>query len=76
VQAQASVDAAYFLRLCSRDFSEGQQAALRSLVLRAYRWQYIISGVQHPHFSRLLTEMTTPAQRERIQLALAGILEG
>jgi len=45
-------------------------------VLAAYRWQYIISGVQHPHFGRLLTGLTTPAQMSRIQAALAPILGG
>jgi len=73
VQAQAAVDAAYFLRLCGRNFTDGQQRALRETVLRAYRWQYIVSGAQHPHFNRLLVEMTTPAQLERIQLALMPI---
>jgi len=43
-------------------------------VLSAYRWQYIISGVQHPHFGRLLTRMTTPAQMSRVQTALAPIM--
>jgi len=45
----------------------------RALLLRAYRWQYIVSGVQHPHFGRLLTGMTTQAQMGRIQAALAPI---
>jgi hypothetical protein len=76
VQAQAAVDSAYFLRLCERNFSEAEQRALRELVLRAYRWQYIVSGVQHAHFGRLITEMTTPAQMDRIQRALAPILNG
>ncbi len=76
VQAQSAVDAAYFMRLCDRNFTAGEQRALRDLVLRAYRWQYIISGVQHPHFGRLLTEMTTAAQMQRIQQALAPILNG
>jgi hypothetical protein len=76
LQAQASVDAAYFLRLCERNFTPESQRALRDLVLRAYRWQYIVSGVEHPHFGRLLTEMTTPAQLQRIQQALGPILNG
>jgi len=74
VQAQAAVDAGYFLRLCRRNLSEEEQVRLRDLLLRAYRWQYIVSGVQHPHFGRLLAEMTTPAQMDRIQNALAPIL--
>jgi hypothetical protein len=45
-------------------------------VLQAYRWQYILSGVQHKHFSKLLSGMTTPAQLGRIQQALAPIISG
>jgi hypothetical protein len=43
-------------------------------ILAAYRWQYIISGVQHPHFGRLLTSMTTGEQMSRIMTALAPIM--
>jgi hypothetical protein len=44
------------------------------VVLGAYRWQYIITGVRHPHFGKLLAGMTTPAQMQRIQSALAPIV--
>jgi hypothetical protein len=30
--------------------------------------------VQHPHFGRLLTSMTTDAQMQRIQTALAPLM--
>ncbi len=76
LQAQAAVDAAYFLKLCNRNFDGAEQNAVREGVLRAYRWQYIGSGVQHPHFVRLLTGMTTEAQMARIQSALAPIVAG
>jgi len=33
------------------------------------------SGVQHPHFMRLLTDLITPGQMARIQQALAPILQ-
>ena len=42
-------------------------------MLRAYRWQYILSGAQHPRFLKLLTGMITPAQTERITRALAPL---
>jgi hypothetical protein len=74
LQAQAAADADYFLRIVGRRFGEDQQAAVRRVVLRAYRWQYIVSGVQHPHFGRLLSGMTTEAQMQRIQAALAPII--
>jgi hypothetical protein len=74
LQAQAAVDAAYFLKLCDRNFSGAEQQAIKEGVLRAYRWQYIVSGVQHPHFVRLISRMTTQAQMARIQSALAPIV--
>jgi hypothetical protein len=76
LQAQAAVDAAYFLKLCNRSFEDAEQKAVRDGVLRAYRWQYILSGVEHPHFVRLLTRMTTGTQMARIQSALAPIVAG
>jgi hypothetical protein len=71
---QAGLDAAYFLKLCDRNFSDDEQRAIQDLIVRAYRWQYIISGVQHRHFGRLLTEFTTDAQMQRILEALAPII--
>lgn len=73
LQAQADADAAYFLAIAGRRFNGEEEAGIRAMVLRAYRWQYILSGVQHPHFGRLLTGMTTPQQLARIQSALAPI---
>jgi len=74
LQAQAAVDAGYFLKLCDRSFTTAEQKAIKDGVLGAYRWQYIISGVQHPHFGKLLGSMTTPEQMARIQTALAPIM--
>jgi hypothetical protein len=75
VQAQAAADVEYFLRIAGREFSSDERAALEKSVLAAYRWQYIGSGVQHPHFMRLLTGMTTPEQMARIGQALAPIVQ-
>ncbi|HET7203345.1 MAG TPA: hypothetical protein VFI92_08255 [Steroidobacteraceae bacterium] len=74
LQAQAEADAGYFLRIADRRFNGEEETGIRALLLRAYRWQYIVSGVQHPHFGRLLTSMTTDSQMQRIQSALAPIM--
>lgn len=74
LQAQSASDAGYFIGNVVRSFSVEEAAQIKISVLSAYRWQYIISGVQHPHFGRLLTGMTTPAQMSRIQTALAPIM--
>lgn len=75
LQGQAAADAEYFASIAGRTFSAAERQAIDSGVLRAYRWQYIGSGVQHPHFMRLLTELTTAEQLGRIQQALAPILQ-
>jgi hypothetical protein len=73
LQAQSAADAEYFVAIAGRRFTGEEETGIRALLLRAYRWQYIVSGVQHPHFGRLLTAMTTPAQMSRIRAALAPI---
>ena len=73
LQAQSAADAEYFFANAGRRYTGEEEAGVRALLLRAYRWQYIISGVQHPHFAKLLTGMTTEAQMARIQAALAPI---
>lgn len=74
LQAQASADMEYFVRIAPRSFEASECSAIGAAMLRAYRWQYIGSGVSHPHFVKLLTGMTTPAQMQRIGAALAPIL--
>jgi hypothetical protein len=74
LQLQAKADADYFLANVGRELAAAEAAAIRDGLLAAYRWQYIISGVQHAHFGRLLTSMTTPEQMARIQSALAPIM--
>jgi hypothetical protein len=76
LQTQSAADAEYFVAIAGRRFTGEEETGIRALLLRAYRWQYIVSGVQHPHFGRLLTSMTTPAQMSRIQAALAPIFSG
>jgi hypothetical protein len=76
LQAQADADARYFFATAGRRYAGEEEAGIRALLRRAYRWQYIVSGVQHPHFGRLLGGMTTAAQMERIQTALAPIING
>ena len=74
LQLQSRSDAEYFIANVCRTFGEEEAGKIRSTLLGAYRWQYIVSGVRHPHFSRLLTSMTTPEQMARVQAALAPIV--
>jgi hypothetical protein len=75
LQAQAKADTEYFSRIASRSFTHGETDRIGSAMLAAYRWQYIISGVRHVHFGRLLGSMTTNEQMSRINAALAPIMQ-
>jgi hypothetical protein len=44
-------------------------------MLGAYRWQYIVSGVQDERFANLLGGLVDGAQAKRIGDALAPILQ-
>jgi hypothetical protein len=74
LQAQAPVDVEYFVNACKRSFTADEIKRLHAGVLRAYRWQYIVSGVQDPRFSETLGSMITPEHSQRIGAALAPIM--
>jgi hypothetical protein len=74
LQVQSAADTHYFVEICGRPMTVTEVATLKATVLAAYRWQYILSGVQIPRFSALLSAMITPLQKERIGAALALIM--
>ena len=74
LQAQGTADVDYFMHVCGRTLSAEQGAKLRSGVLAAYRWQYIVSGVKDPRFNEILGGMITEAQGKRIGAALAPMI--
>jgi hypothetical protein len=74
LQLQAGADADYFLKACGRSVSPEQTEMVRAGVLGAYRWQYIISGVQG-RFSEVLGRMIDEGQGKRIGAALAPIMQ-
>jgi len=74
LQLQAGADADYFLKVCGRKFSVQEQERVRAGVLKAYRWQYIVSGVEDSRFQAILGDMITPEQASRIGQALAPIV--
>jgi hypothetical protein len=73
LQGQAAADAEYFLRVVGMAGDEKRAVRVGATVLKAYRWQYIVSGAIHPHFQQVLASLVTPAQMARIQAALAPL---
>ena len=71
---QAAADTHYFVEVVGRPLSGEDVKRIGDAMRAAYRWQFIGSGVQEPRFGKLLGDMVTPAQSERIGAALAPIL--
>ncbi|HJV95111.1 MAG TPA: hypothetical protein VJ608_03705 [Albitalea sp.] len=74
LQAQAAADAAYLLGVAKGPFSAAQREMIAATFLKAYRWQYIVSGVMQPRFQKVLFATLSPAQGQRINDALAPLL--
>jgi hypothetical protein len=73
LQAQVADDVEYFSRNCGRPFSKEEMEKILTVMLKAYRWQYILSGTTHHSFVALLNKLTTEGQRQRLGEALEAI---
>ena len=73
LQGQAAADAGYFAANCGRTVALDEAREIEAGLLKAYRWQYIHSGAQHPHFGEILGRMITEDQGRRIHAALATL---
>ena len=73
LQAQAAADARYFTAVATTPFTDAQLEHIHATVLKAYRWQYIVSGVMEPRFQKVLFSLLDDAQAGRIHNALAPL---
>ena len=73
LQAQAKADAAYFLAVSKLPSTGGRASQVEAGILKAYRWQYIVSGTLEPRFQQVLGELVSAKQMARIQEALAPL---
>lgn len=74
VQMQAKADAAYFAAVAGRAFDEAQRQAIHATMLGAYRWQYIVTGVQDRRFLEVLGSMIDAGHGARLEAALGPIV--
>lgn len=75
LQVQAQADAAYFRARCDRAIAKAEAMEIQAAFLKAYRWQYIHSGAQHPQFIKVLSGLITQGQGQRIAAALATLCD-
>jgi hypothetical protein len=74
LQAQAAADTHYFAEICGRPLTAIEVEAIRTGMLAAYRWQYILSGVQEPRFAEVIASLVTSEQGARIGAALTPLV--
>jgi hypothetical protein len=74
LQIQSAADTAYFASICGRAVGDAEQQDLEEKTLAAYRWQYIVSGVQEPRFQTILGGLINEEQMERITMALGTLM--
>lgn len=74
LQMQAEEDTRYFVENCERSFTDEQKQMIHDATLKAYRWQYIFSGVELERFQKVLTGMITEEQFGRIGAALETLM--
>ncbi|MGE0326521.1 MAG: diiron oxygenase [Polyangiaceae bacterium] len=72
VVTQATADAEYFCANVA-PLTEAQRAMVGETFVRAYRYQYILSGVAETKLVSVLGELATPAQMDRVAGALASL---
>jgi hypothetical protein len=73
LQAQAEADAGYFALAAATPFTDEQRVQIHQKVLKAYRWQYIVSGVMGPRFQNVLFGLIEEWDAVRIKNALAPL---
>ncbi|RZF29178.1 hypothetical protein EVC45_13735 [Paraburkholderia sp. UYCP14C] len=73
LRVQAAADSRYFIASCGRAVDAGEAALIEANFHHAYRWQYLHSGMQHPHFAEVLDGLISEEQGMRIRAALATL---
>jgi P-aminobenzoate N-oxygenase AurF len=54
-----------------RTFSEPEREEIRTHQQRAYRWTFLVSGLEHPNFVRIVEQLTTGGAEKLAQAATA-----
>jgi hypothetical protein len=73
LQQQAQADMEYFGANIERQLAASERDMVGAAFLKAYRYQNITSGLEMTRFPEILFGMITPAQRTRVETALAPL---
>ena len=74
LQAQADADTDYFIASIEGALDASEAQKVKDVILEAYRWQYIVSGVKDGRFLSVLTELIDDDQAQRVTEALGPLM--
>jgi len=74
LQDQSAADAAYFQVTVGRPVAPVELQEISAGFLKAYRWQYIFSGAENARFAKVIKELTTDTQMQRVEDALQTLV--
>jgi hypothetical protein len=71
---QADLDLASLERAIGRALSEADKTEIKRSTHRAYRWTFLVSGLEHPKFVQIVSELTRrgPAKLQAVARALSN----
>jgi hypothetical protein len=55
---QVELDIEALAQAARRDFSEAERSEIRAEQQRAYRWTFLVSGLEHPRFVQIVQQLT------------------
>jgi hypothetical protein len=71
---QADLDLASLETAIGRTLSDEEKMEIKRNTHRAYRWTFLVSGLEHPNFVKIVSELTVrgPAKLEAVARALSN----
>ena len=71
---QADLDLESLQKAIGRTLSKAERDEIKKNTQRAYRWTFLVSGLEHPNFVRIVSELTTrgPAKLQAVARALSA----
>ena len=71
---QADLDLVSLEKAIGRTLTEKDKAEIKRHTQRAYRWTFLVSGLEHPNFVRIVSELTErgPGKLEAVARALSN----
>ena len=69
---RADLDIESLQQATSRTFTERERVEIKTNIQRAYRWTFLVSGLRHPTFVKIVGELTEQGQR-RLEAAAEAL---